>query len=202
MLLRNLWIGAVGLSIVFLSAQAVFAFDGEDAYTQKGNIDIKAIREQEKRGISHAINAIKLADPYPGLKTEINIKENELNKLVEKKKGLEMTIQRLQIGLRKKKAEFARNPELLKVAEKQYTQKIRELEDELAETEKQAPALESKLARVTLERQVEEVSRGVFKDDDEDTGRFDGEFGEAIQERFDAGKKLLDIGSLSAPRFR
>lgn len=202
MLLRNLWISVVSLAIIFLAAQAVFAFDGEDAYTQEGNIDIKAIREQEKRGISHAINAIKLADPYPGLKTEVNIKENELNKLVEKKKGLEMTIQRLQIGLRKKKAEFARNPELLKVAEKQYTQKIRELEDELAETEKQAPALESKLARVTLERQVEEVSRGVFKDDDEDTGRFDGEFGEAIQERFNTGKGLLNLSFSNTPRFR
>ena len=55
-----------------------------------------------------------MADPYPGIKAELSRKKKELNNLVERKKNLTATIQRLQIGLNRKKAELARKPKLLK----------------------------------------------------------------------------------------
>ena len=202
------------LSIFGLVA-IVLLLDGSTAFSQyslpvkendikleEKTVDTKAIKEKRKRGLDFARKAIKLADPYPGMKTEVNMRNKEIDSLVEKKNSLTMAIQRLQIGLRRKKAEFARNPQLLKVSTEQYTHKIMELEGELAEVEKQIPALESKLTSADLELQVEELSRGILVDED-DAGGFDKEFEEAIQKRFNAGKRLLNIGSLSTtPRFR
>lgn len=201
MFIRGMIINVAGLMLVSLIAQGTFAFAGEEVYVPVEPIDLKVISEKEDRGLNFAKKAIKLADPYPGMKTEVNIRNKELDNLVEKKKSLATAIQRLQIGLRKKRAEFARNPELLKVSVKQYTQKIKEMEDELAEIEKQIPALESELENVNIKLQVEEIGRNIMVDE-KDTGKFDEEFEEAIQERFDAGKKLLNIGSLSTPKFR
>jgi chromosome segregation ATPase len=201
MFIRGKIINVVGLVLVSLAVQGTFAFAGEEVYVTEEPIDLKAIRDTEERGINFAKKAIKLADPYPGMKTEVSMRGKELDNLVERKNSLTIAIQRLQIGLRKKKAEFARNPELLKVSAKQYTQKIKEMEDELLEVEKQIPALESELANVKIELQVEEIGRNIMVDED-DTGDFDEEFEKAKQERFDAGKKLLNIGSLSTPRFR
>lgn len=201
MFIRGKIINVVGLVLVTLAVQGTFAFAGEEVYVTEEPIDLKAIRDTEERGINFAKKAIVSADIYPGMKREVNMRGKELDNLVERKNSLTIAIQRLQIGLRKKKAEFARNPELLKVSVKQYTQKIKVLEDELAEIEKQIPALESELANVNIEIQVEEIGRNIMVDE-EDAEGFDEEFEEAIQERFDAGKKLLNIGPLSAPRFR
>ena len=198
-------INVVGLVLVSLITQGTFVFAGEEVYHLEAisgesaiglpekTIDSKAIREKEERGLNLAKKAVIMADPYPGMKTEAKMKNNELDNLIERKKYLTITIQRLQIGLMKKKAEFARNPELLKVSVKQYSQKITEMKDELAEIEKQVPALKSKLASVNLELQVEELARGIMVDE-EDTGGFDEEFEEAIQGRFNAGKLLLNQG--------
>ena len=90
---------------------------------------------------------------------------------------------------------------MLKVTVLQYTQKLEELEGELVDLEKQIPELVSKQTNVNLSLQVEELSRGILADGD-DTGRFDEEFEEAIQDRVNTGKKLLSIGSLSTPSFR
>lgn len=201
MFLREKVINVVGLVIMSLTVQGAFAFAGEEVYVPERTIDIKAIKEKEKRGLDFAKKAIKLADPYPGMKTEVNMRNKELNNLVEKKKSLTIAIQRLQIGLRKKKAEFARNPQLLKVSIQQYTQKIKEMEGELAEIDRQIPALESELANVNIELQVEEIGRNIMVEKD-DTGKYDKEFEEAIQERFNTGKRLLNISSLNTPSFR
>ena len=196
-------INVVGLVLVSLIAQGTFVFAEEEVYRLEAAsgktaiglpekaIDLKAIREKEERGLNLAKKAVIMADPYPGMKTEAKMKNNELDNLIERKKYLTITIQRLQIGLMKKKAEFARNPELLKVSVKQYSQKITEMKDERAEIEKRVPALESKLASVNLELQVEELARGIMVDE-EDTEGFDEEFEEAIQERFNTGKLLLN----------
>ena len=196
-------INVVSLVLVSLIAQGTFVFAGEEVYHLEAVsgesviglpekvIDLKTIREKEERGLNLAKKAIKTADPYPGMKTEASRKTNEFDNLIERKKYLTITIQRLQLGLMKKKAEFARNPELLKVSVKQYSQKIKELEDELVEVEKQIPVLESKLASVNLELQVEELARGIMVNE-ENTGAFDEEFEEAIQERFNTGKLLLN----------
>lgn len=206
-------INVVGLILVSLIAQGTFVFAGEEVYYHEAvsgksviglpekTMDLKTIREKEERGLNLAKKAVIMADPYPGMRTEAEMKNNELDNLIERKKYLTTTIQRLQIGLMKKKAEFARNPELLKVSVKQYSQKITEMKDELAEIEKQIPALESKLASVNLELQVEELARGIMVDE-EDTGGFDEEFEEAIQERFNAGKLLLDLSSPNGHGFR
>ncbi|MGR3174560.1 MAG: hypothetical protein ACUZ8N_08190 [Candidatus Scalindua sp.] len=198
-------INVVGLVLVSLIAQEAFAFAGEEVYHLEAvsgksviglpekAIDLKTIREREERGLNLAKRAIKLADPYPGMKTEVNMRNKELNNLTEKKSNLKMTIQRLKIGLMRKKAKFARNPELLKISVKQYSQKIAEMEDELAEVEKQIPVLESKLESVTIEVEAEELKRGIMKDE-EDTGGFDEEFEEAIQGRWEVGKALLNQG--------
>ena len=61
--------------------------------------------------------------------------------MVERKKYFTTTIQRLQIGLRRKKAKYARNPELLKVSVRQYSQDIEDMQYELAEIEKSYPLL-------------------------------------------------------------
>jgi hypothetical protein len=201
------------LSIFGLVA-IVLLLDGSTAFSQyslpvkendikleEKTVDTKAIKEKQNRGLDFARKAIKLCDPYPGMKTEVTMRNKEIDSLVEKKNSLTMAIQRLQIGLRRKKAEFARNPQLLKVSTEQYTHKIMELEGELAEVEKQLPALESKLTSADLELQVETLSRGIMVDEDDIRG-FDNEFEEAIQERFNAGKRLLNIGSLSTPMFR
>ena len=196
-------INVVSLVLVSLIAQGTFVFAGEEVYHLEAVsgesviglpekvIDLKTIREKEERGLNLAKKAIKTADPYPGMKTEASRKTNEFDNLIERKKYLTITIQRLQLGLMKKKAEYARNPELLKVSVKQYSQKIAEMRDELTEIEKQIPALESKLASVNLELQVEELARGIMVNE-ENTGAFDEEFEEAIQERFNAGKLLLN----------
>ena len=203
-------INVVSLVLVSLIAQGTFVFAGEEDYRlERDNIiqkavsgesviglpekaiDLKAIREKEERGLDFGKKAIKAADPYPGMKTEAGRKTNEFDSLIERKKYLTITIQRLQIGLMKKKAEYARNPELLKVSVKQYSQKIVEMRDELTEIEKQIPALESKLASVNLELQVEELARGIMVNE-ENTGEFDEDFEEAIQERFNTGKLLLN----------
>jgi DNA-binding FrmR family transcriptional regulator len=196
-------INVVSLVLVSLIAQGTFVFAGEEVYHLEAVsgesviglpekvIDLKTIREKEERGLNLAKKAIKTADPYPGMKTEASRKTNEFDNLIERKKYLTITIQRLQLGLMKKKAEYARNPELLKVSVKQYSQKIAEMRDELTEIEKQIPALESKLASVNLELQVEELARGIMVNE-ENTGEFDEEFEEAIQERFNAGKLLLN----------
>jgi chromosome segregation ATPase len=208
MFLREKILSIIGLVAMVLLLEGSTAFSQyslpvkeNDIKLKEKNVDTKAIKEKQKRGLDFAREAIKLADPYPGMKTEVNMRNKEIDSLAEKRKSLTMAIQRLQIGLRKKKAEFARNPQLLKVSTQQYTQKIKELEGELAEVEKQIPALESKLTGINLELQVEELSRGILVDED-DTEEFDKEFEEAIQERFNAGKGLLNIGSLSTPRFR
>jgi len=210
MVLKEKILSIIGLVVMILFLEGATAFPQsqyslpvkeDDIELEEKSVDMKAIKEKEKIGIDFAQKAIKLCDPYPGIKTEVNIRNKELDNLVEKKKSLKIAIQRLQIGLRKKKAEFARNPQLLKISIQQYTQKIKELEDELVEVEKQIPALESKLTSVNLELQIEELSRGILTDE-EDTWEFDDEFEEAIQERFNTGKRLLNIGSLSTPRFR
>ena len=195
MIIREKVINIFGLVLVSLVAQGTFAFAGEGVYMPANlkTIDFKAIREKEERGLNLAKKAIKWADPYPGMKAEVGMKNNELESLVEKKKYLTTTIQRLQIGFMNKKAKYARNPELLKVSVKQYTQKITEMKDELTEIEKQIPSLESKLASVNLELQVEELTRGI-KVDEEDTGGFDEEFEEAIQGRWKVGKALMNQG--------
>ncbi|MBT6047326.1 MAG: hypothetical protein HOG49_10930 [Candidatus Scalindua sp.] len=195
MFIREKVTNVFGLVLVSLIAQGTFAFSGEEVYVPVNPkaIDFKAIREKEERGLNLAKKAIKLADPYPGMKTDAEMRNNELGNLVERKKYLTATVQRLQIGLMNKKAKFARNPELLKVSVKQYTQKIAEMKDELAEVEKLMPTLESKLASVNLELQVEELARGIMVDE-EDTEGFDEEFEVAIQERFSAGMVLLNKG--------
>ena len=195
MFIRKKVTNVFGLVLVSLIAQGTFAFSGEEVYVPVNPkaIDFKAIREKEERGLNLAKKAIKLADPYPGMKTDAEMRNNELGNLVERKKYLTATVQRLQIGLMNKKAKFARNPELLKVSVKQYTQKIAEMKDELAEVEKLMPTLESKLASVNLELQVEELARGIMVDE-EDTEGFDEEFEVAIQERFSAGMVLLNKG--------
>ena len=195
MFIREKVTNVFGLVLVSLIAQGTFAFSGEEVYVPVNPkaIDFKAIREKEERGLNLAKKAIKLADPYPGMKTDAEMRNNELGNLVERKKYLTATIQRLQIGLMNKKAKFARNPELLKVSVKQYTQKIAEMKDELVEVEKQIPALESRLANVNLELQVEELARGIMVGE-EDTEGFDEEFEEAIQGRWEVGKALLNQG--------
>ena len=195
MFIREKVTNVFGLVLVSLIAQGTFAFSGEEVYVPVNPkaIDFKAIREKEERGLNLAKKAIKLADPYPGMKTDAEMRNNELGNLVERKKYLTATVQRLQIGLMNKKAKFAGNPELLKVSVKQYTQKIAEMKDELAEVEKLMPTLESKLASVNLELQVEELARGIMVDE-EDTEGFDEEFEVAIQERFSAGMVLLNKG--------
>ncbi len=155
------------------------------------NLDQKTIKEKEENGLRLAIKAITMADPYPGIKAEVSRKSKELNKLVERKKNLTITIQRLQIGLNRKKAELANKPELLKVSVKQYTQKIMELKDELTGIEKQIPTLETKLAKSNLELQVEELARGDLDTEEEDSDEFDAKFEEVIQDRFNAGSFLL-----------
>lgn len=178
----------------------VFA-KGKEVFVPEEAIDLKAIREKEEKGLSLAIKAITMADPYPGIKTEVIRKSKELNNLVERKKNLVITIQRLQVGLNKKKAELAHKPKLLKVSVQQYTQKIMEFKDELTSIEKRLPVLESSLAKANLELQVEELVRGDLEDE-EGTGEFDEEFEEVIQKRFNAGKKLLNFSSLSKISFR
>ena len=208
MFLREKILSIIGLVAIVLLLEGSTAFSQyslpvkeNDIKLEEKSVDTKEIKEKQKRGLDFARKAIKLADPYPGMKTEVNMRNKEIDSLIEKKKSLKMAIQRLQIGLRKKKAEFAGNPQLLKISIQQYTQKIKDLEGELVEIEKQIPALESKLTSADLELQVEELSRGIMVDED-DIGGFDNEFEEAIQERFNAGKRLLNIGSLSTPRFR
>ena len=195
MFIRKKVTNVFGLILVSLIAQGTFVFAEGEVYVPENpkTIDFKAIREKEERGLNLAKKAIKLADPYPGMKTDAEMRNNELGNLVERKKYLTATVQRLQIGLMNKKAKFARNPELLKVSVKQYTQKIAEMKDELAEVEKLMPTLESKLASVNLELQVEELARGIMVDE-EDTEGFDEEFEVAIQERFSAGMVLLNKG--------
>ncbi|MCR4288641.1 MAG: hypothetical protein NUV86_00045 [Candidatus Scalindua sp.] len=200
MFLRLKVITVVGLVIMSLVVQGAVAVAGEEVYVTERTTDIKANKEKEERGLNFAKKAIKLADPYPGMKTEVSLRGKELENLVEKKKSLTIAIQRLQIGLTKKKAEFARNPELLKVSVKQYTQKIKELEGELVEVEKQIPALESELANVNIEIQVEEIGRNIMVEE-EDTGKYEAEFEEAILGRFNNLKTLIP-DSLSTPRFR
>jgi len=181
--------------------QYSLAVKDNDIELKEKSVDTKAIREMEERGLDFARKAMVDSDFYPGKKTEAKIKNDELVKLVEKKKDLAIRIQRLQIGMRKEKAKFALNPQLLKVTVKQYTQKIKELEDELVEVEKQIPALESELANVNIELKVEELSRGI-KVDEEDNGDFDEEFEKAKEERWKRGKGLVKTGSLSTLRFR
>ena len=209
MFLREKILSIIGLVAIVLLLEGSTAFSQyslpvkeNDIKLEEKSVDTKEIKEKQKRGLDFARKAIKLADPYPGMKTEVNMRNKEIDSLIEKKKSLKMAIQRLQIGLRKKKAELAGNPQLLKISIQQYTQKIKDLEGELVEIEKQIPALESKLTSADLELQVEELSRGILVDED-DAGGFDKEFEEAIQKRFNAGKRLLNIGSLSTtPRFR
>ena len=193
MFIRKKVINIFGLALVSLIAQGTFTFAGEEVYVSEKTIDVKTIREKEERGLNLAKKAIKRADPYPGMKTEVGMKNIELDNMIERKSNLATTIQRLKIGLMRKKAKYARNPELLKVSVKQYSQKIIEMEDELAEIEKQMPSLESKLASVSLELQVEELTRGIMVDED-DTGGFDEEFEEAIQGRWKVGKALMNQG--------
>ena len=164
----------------------------KEVYISGEAIDLEAIREKEEKGLGLAKKAITMADPYPGIKAELSRKKKELNNLVERKKNLTATIQRLQIGLNRKKAELARKPKLLKVSVQQYTQKIMELKDELAGIEKRIPVLESNLAEVNLELQVEELVRGNLSSVEEDAGEFDEEFEEVVQERFNAGKILIN----------
>ena len=155
------------------------------------NLDQKTIKEKEENGLRLAIKAITMADPYPSIKAEVSRESKELNKLVERKKNLKITIQRLQIGLNRKKAELANKPELLKISVHQYTQKIMDLKDELEGIEKQIPTLETKLAKSNLELQVEELARGDLDTEEEDADEFDEKFEEVVQERFNAGSILL-----------
>jgi chromosome segregation ATPase len=164
----------------------------KEVYIPEEAIDLETIREKEENGLRLAKKAITMADPYPGSKAELSRKKKELNNLVERRKNLTATIQRLQIGLNRKKAELARKPKLLKVSVQQYTQKIMELKDELAGIEKRIPVLESNLAEVNLELQVEELVRGNLSSVEEDAGEFDEEFEEVVQERFNAGKILIN----------
>ena len=193
MFIREKVINVIGLVLVSLIVQGTFVFAGEDVYAPTETLDLKAIREKEESGLNLAKKAIRVLDPYPGMKADAGMKNNELDGLVERKKYLATTIQRLQIGLMNKKAKYARNPELLKASVRQYSQKITEMKDELAEAERQIPPLESKLASVNLELQVEELTRGI-KVDEEDTGGFDEEFEEAIQGRWKVGKALMNQG--------
>ncbi len=164
----------------------------KEVYIPGEAIELEAIREKEEKGLDLGKKAITMADPYPGIKAEVSRKKKELNNLIERKKNLTATIQRLQIGLNRKKAELARKPKLLKVSVQQYTQKIMELKDELAGIEKRIPVLESNLAEVNLELQVEELVRGNLSSVEEDAGEFDEEFEEVVQERFNAGKILIN----------
>ena len=193
MFIREKMTNVFGLVLVSLIAQGTFVFAEGEVYVPVNpkTIDFKAIRQKEERGLNLAKKAIKRADPYPGMKTEAEMKNNELGNLVERKKYLTTTIQRLQIGLMNKKAKFARNPELLKVSVRQYTQKITEMKDELVEVEKQIPALESRLASVNLELQVEELARGIMVGE-EDTEGFDEELEKEMQKRLNAGRQLFN----------
>jgi hypothetical protein len=66
------------------------------------------------------------------------------------------------------------------------------LKDELVGIEKRIPVLESNLAEANLELQVEELVRGDMTYGKEDIGEFDEAFEEVVQERFNAGKILIN----------
>ena len=148
MFLRGKILSIIGLVVMIMFLEGTTAFPQyslpvkeDDIGLEEKSVDMKAIKEKEERGLNLAKKAIIMADPYPGMKTEVNRKNKELDNLIERKKNLTTTIQRLQIGLRRKKAKYARNPELLKVSVRQYSQDIEDMQYELAEIEKSYPLL-------------------------------------------------------------
>ncbi len=201
MFLREKIRNVIGLVIMSLILKSAIAFSEEDIFVTEKVIDLKTIKEKEEKGLNLAKKAIIMADPYPSIKKDVKRRNDELQDLKKRRNDLTILIQKAQVMLNRKKAELANNPLLLKMAVKQYTQKISEMKDELAEIEKQIPLLGSKLAKANLELQVEELVRGDLVND-EDTDAIDEEFEEAIRERFNNGIKLLNLGSLNKLRFR
>ena len=191
MFIRKKVINIFGLALVSLIAQGTFTFAGEEVYVSEKTIDVKTIREKEERGLNLAKKAIKRADPYPGMKTEVGMKNIELDNMIERKSNLATTIQRLKIGLMRKKARYANNPGLREVSVKQYSQNIMEMEDELAEIEKRLPVEKSRLARVTIEVEAEELRRGI-EDVKGETKEYEVEYEEAVQERWKIGMRVLN----------
>jgi hypothetical protein len=159
--------------------------------TKKKEIDTKSIKKADERALTLARQAIKWTDTLPGKKTKAVMMDNELNNLIERKQHLLSVMQKLKIGLMRKKAKHARNPELLEVSVKQYSQNIMEMEDELAEIEKRLPVEKSRLARVTIEVEAEELRRGI-EDTKGKTNEYEVEFEEAKQERWEIAMRVLN----------
>jgi seryl-tRNA synthetase len=201
MFLRGKIRNVFSMVIISFILESAIAFSEEELFVPKQAIDLKTIKEKEEKGLNLAKKAIIMADPYPSIKKDVMRKNDELQVLKKRRNDLTIFIQKAQVMLNRKKAEHANNPPLLKMAVKQYTQKIEELRDELSEVDRQIPTLESKLAKASLELQVEELVRGDLVDD-EDTDAIDEEFEGEILERFNTGKGLLDLSSLSERRFR
>jgi seryl-tRNA synthetase len=201
MFLREKIRNVFSMVIISFILESAIAFSEEELFVPKQAIDLKTIKEKEEKGLNLAKKAIIMADPYPSIKKDVMRKNDELQVLKKRRNDLTIFIQKAQVMLNRKKAELANNPPLLKMAVKQYTQKIEELRDELSEVDRQIPTLESKLAKASLELQVEELVRGDLVDD-EDTDAIDEEFEGEILERFNTGKGLLDLSSLSERRFR
>jgi len=159
--------------------------------TKKKEIDTKSIKKADERALTLARQAIKWTDTLPGKKTKAEMMDNELDNLIERKKHLLSVMQKLKIGLMRKKAKYAHNPELLEVSVKHYSQNIMEMEDELAEIEKRLPVEKSRLARVTIEVEAEELRRGI-EDGKGETKEYEVEFEEAKQERWKIGMRVLN----------
>ena len=159
--------------------------------TKKKEIDTKSIKKADERALTLARHAIKWTDTLPSKKTKAEMMDNELNNLIERKQHLLSVMQKLKIGLMRKKAKHARNPELLEVSVKQYSQNIMEMEDELAEIEKRLPVEKSRLARVTIEVEAEELRRGI-EDVKGETKEYEVEYEEAVQERWKIGMRVLN----------
>ena len=206
MIIRKILRNIIGIGVVSLVlAVSTFAYSQEATISLYGNsadlelseetkekeIDTKAIRKTEERALTLARQAIKWTDTLPGKKTKAVMMDNELNNLIERKQHLLSVMQKLKIGLMRKKAKHARNPELLEVSVKQYSQNIMEMEDELAEIEKRLPVEKSRLARVTIEVEAEELRRGI-EDGKGETKEYEVEFEEAKQERWKIGMRVLN----------
>ena len=201
-ILRNIiGIGVVSLvlavSTVAFSQEAMISLYGNSAdlelseETKEKEIDTKAIRKTEERALTLARQAIKWTDTLPGKKTKAEMMDNELDNLIERKKHLLSVMEKLKIGLMRKKARYANNPGLREVSVKQYSQNIMEMEDELAEIEKRLPVEKSRLARVTIEVEAEEVRRGI-EDVKGETKEYEVEYEEAVQERWKIGMRVLN----------
>ena len=94
MFLRKKTLSIIGLVAMVLLLEGSTAFSQyslpvkeNDIKLEDKSVDTKAIKDKEERGLDFARKAIILADPYPGMKTEVNMRNKELDNLVEKKKS-------------------------------------------------------------------------------------------------------------------